>query len=74
MRVPTLSGHATMKVPPETQNEQLMRLSGKGMPRAQGRGRGDEYVRVVARLPQRLSERGRELVRELAELHPVEVG
>ncbi|MDB5072270.1 MAG: chaperone DnaJ domain protein [Candidatus Eremiobacteraeota bacterium] len=70
VRVPTLAGDVTMKIRPETQNEQTMRLAGKGMPHENG-GNGDEYVRLVARLPQGLSERGRELVRELAELHPV---
>ncbi|MEA2721234.1 MAG: molecular chaperone DnaJ [Candidatus Eremiobacteraeota bacterium] len=70
VRVPTLAGDVTMKIRPETQNEQTMRLAHKGMPR-EGGGNGDEYVRLIARLPQRLSERGRELVRELAALHPV---
>jgi len=65
VRVPTLSGDVTMKIPAETQNERLMRLRGKGMPHAGG-GRGDQYVRVVARLPQNLDERERELFRELA--------
>lgn len=69
-RVPTLSGEVTMKIPPETQNEPLMRLVGKGMPR-QGGGRGDEYVRLVARLPEGLSRRERELFQELAAAHKV---
>jgi DnaJ-class molecular chaperone len=67
--VPTLTGEASMRVPPETQNEQLMRLSGKGMPR-QGGGYGDEYVRLVARLPQNLDDRARELFRELSSIAP----
>jgi DnaJ-class molecular chaperone len=69
-RVPTLTGEVEMTIPPETQNEQLMRLAGKGMPHAQGGGHGDEYVRLIARLPQHLSARERELFRELAALHP----
>jgi DnaJ-class molecular chaperone len=71
VRVPTLTGEVHMTIPPETQNEQLMRLAGKGMPHARGGGFGDEYVRLISRLPQHLSERERELVRELAALHPV---
>ncbi|HEV3086044.1 MAG TPA: J domain-containing protein [Candidatus Elarobacter sp.] len=66
IRVPTLTGSVEMTIPPETQNEQLMRLAGKGMPHANGKGQGDEYVRLIARLPQHLSERERELYRELA--------
>jgi DnaJ-class molecular chaperone len=71
VRVPTLTGEVQMTIPPETQNEQLMRLAGKGMPHAQGGGFGDEYVRLISRLPQHLTERERELFRELAALHPV---
>jgi DnaJ-class molecular chaperone len=70
VRVPTLSGEVMMRIPPETQNEQQMRLAGKGMPHARGSGFGDQYVRLIARLPQKLSERERELYRELAELRP----
>jgi DnaJ-class molecular chaperone len=66
VRVPTLSGDVTMTIPPETQNEQVLRLTGKGMPRLKKRGFGDEYVRVSARLPQQLAPRERELYRELA--------
>jgi DnaJ-class molecular chaperone len=69
-RVPTLSGTVTMKIPPETQNERTLRLRGKGMPHAGG-GRGDEYVRLVAILPQGLDEHEREMFRELAAEHPV---
>jgi DnaJ-class molecular chaperone len=70
VRVPTLSGSATMKIPPETQNQRLMRLRGKGMPHAGG-GHGDEYVRLVALLPQGLNEHEREMFGELAAEHPV---
>jgi DnaJ-class molecular chaperone len=66
VRVPTLTGEVEMKIPPGTQNEQLMRLAGKGMPHPHGGGYGDEYVRVVARLPQHVGKRERELFKELA--------
>ena len=66
--VPTLTGGVTMTIPPRTQNEQMMRVAGKGMPHVKGTGRGDLYVRLIGKLPQRLSEREEELYRELAEL------
>ena len=71
VRVPTMTGNVQMRIPPGTQNEQLLRLPGKGMPK-QGGGYGDEYVRVIARLPQKLSEQERELFERLAELRPAE--
>jgi DnaJ-class molecular chaperone len=70
VRVPTLTGDVQMRIPPETQNEQLLRLGGKGMPHPGGSGYGDEYVRVIARLPQHLTEREREMFRELAAMRP----
>jgi DnaJ-class molecular chaperone len=69
VRVPTMTGTVQMRIPPGTQNEQLLRLPGKGMPKPGG-GYGDEYVRVIARLPQQLSEKERELFRELATIRP----
>ncbi len=69
VRVPTMTGAVQMRIPPGTQNEQLLRLPGKGMPRQDG-GSGDEYVRVIARLPQNLGEQERTLFRELAALRP----
>ena len=67
-QVPTLTGEVTMKIPPRRQSGQLMRLAGKGMPHVHGGGSGDEYVRLQARLPQKLTEREEELYRELASL------
>lgn len=66
--VPTLTGGITMTIPPRTQNEQRLRVGGKGMPHVKGSGNGDLYVRLIGRLPQRLSEREEQLYRELAEL------
>jgi DnaJ-class molecular chaperone len=68
VHVPTFAGGVTMTIPPRTQNEQLMRVGGKGMPHVNGVGTGDLYVRLIGKLPQRLSEREEELFRELAEL------
>ena len=63
--VPTLKGRITLRIPPETQNGRTIRLGGQGMPRQSG-GHGDAYVTVKIVLPQRLTDRERELVQELA--------
>jgi DnaJ-class molecular chaperone len=68
VHVPTLTGGITMKIPPRTQNEQLMRAAGKGMPHVGGGADGDLYVRLIGRLPQHLSEEEEGLFRQLAEL------
>jgi DnaJ-class molecular chaperone len=66
--VPTMTGPVTMTVPPETQNNKMLRLTGKGMPKVRGGKSGDQYVRLIGMLPADLSERERKLYRELATL------
>src|SRR5712691_7104281 len=63
--VPTLKGRVTLRIPPETQHGRTIRLAGQGMPRATG-GFGDLYVTVRVVLPTKLTEKERELARELA--------
>jgi DnaJ-class molecular chaperone len=65
----TVSGETiSVKVPPETQNGQVMRLRGLGMPSAKGKSRGDLMVRANVVLPRNLTDRERELFRELEQL------
>ncbi len=62
--VPVLDGTAKLKVPPGTQNGEVLRLPGRGMPVLQGRGRGDACYRVVVEVPAKLTARQRELLEE----------
>ncbi len=66
--VPTLSGQVAMTIPAGTQNNRLLRLSGRGMPQVKGRGAGDQYVRLIGQLPQNLSDKERKLFKELASM------
>ena len=67
--VPTLKGtRLAVKVPPETQNGQRIRLGGQGMPTVKGDARGDLFVEIVAQLPRNLTDREKELFAELAQL------
>jgi curved DNA-binding protein len=69
VRVGTLDGDVTLKVPPETQSGRTFRLRGKGMPELRKKDeRGDLYLEVRVRLPQNLNEREKELFHELSEL------
>ncbi|MBD5653985.1 MAG: J domain-containing protein, partial [Candidatus Eremiobacteraeota bacterium] len=69
VRVPTMTGDVTATIPPGTQNNKMLRLTGRGMPKAKAGGFGDQYVRLVAMLPTQLSDRERDLYTELATLH-----
>jgi DnaJ-class molecular chaperone len=66
--VQTLGGSGTFSVPPETQNGRTFRLKGQGMPKMGGGGRGDLLARVRVTMPDRLSDRERELFEELRRL------
>ena len=63
--VPTLKGRVTLRIPPETQNGRVIRLAGQGMPRTTG-GFGDLYLTIKVILPTKLSEKEREMAKELA--------
>ena len=66
--VPTLESNVRLKVPPGTQCGQRFRLRERGLPGASGK-RGDLYVEVQINVPKSLSEREREIWKELAQLH-----
>jgi DnaJ-class molecular chaperone len=65
--VETPAGRVALTVPAETQAGKVFRLRGKGMPK-KGGGSGDLLARVNVVLPAKLSERERELVKELSSL------
>jgi len=66
VEVPTLEGTKKVKVPPGTQSHTKLRLKGLGIPHFQREGRGDEYVKVIVKIPRKVSEKGRGLIQELA--------
>ncbi len=68
VRVQTIDGAVTLKVPPRTQADKTFRLKGKGMPRLGRAGeRGDMWARVKLILPEPLSDAEIEGLRNLAE-------
>ncbi|HEV3086168.1 MAG TPA: DnaJ C-terminal domain-containing protein [Candidatus Elarobacter sp.] len=66
VRVPTMTGDVTMTIPAGTQNNKMLRLSGKGMPKLKDGGYGDEYVRLIGQLPTNLTDKEQKLFRELS--------
>ncbi|UCE73728.1 MAG: molecular chaperone DnaJ [Methanomassiliicoccales archaeon] len=65
IEVPTLKSKAKLKIPKGTQTHTTFRLKGEGIPDVHGRGKGDEFVRVIVKTPTRLSERQKQLLLEL---------
>ena len=68
VEVPTLKGKLALKIPPETPNGKVFRLAGQGMPRMGDTKRGDLFAKMQVVLPTKLTERERELFKELKEL------
>jgi molecular chaperone DnaJ len=68
--VPTPTGRVALTVPPETQAGKLFRLRGQGMPRLKGKKdeRGDLLARARIVLPANLSDKERDLYRQLRDL------
>ena len=65
IKVPTLDGQVTMKIPEGTQPGQVLRLKGKGIPSLRGGSRGDQLVRIKVVVPKKLSEKQKDALRKL---------
>ncbi len=65
---PTAAGKVRMRIPPETQNGQVFRLKGKGLPALGAHPAGDQIATVRIVLPRLLTAREKELYTQLAAL------
>lgn len=64
--VETLNGdNEKLKISEGTQNGDIFKIRGKGMPDLHGRGHGDLYVEVHVKIPKKLSRKARKLLEEL---------
>jgi len=62
---PTLDGNAKVKIPSGTQPGTVFRLRGRGMPGGRG-SKGDELIQVLVRIPTKLTNRQKEILREFS--------
>ncbi len=75
IEVPTINGSkAKMKIPPGTENGQVFRLKGNGIPYLGSYGRGDQLVKINIRVPKKLTPRQKELLKEFSTLDGENVG
>ncbi|NLZ33844.1 MAG: molecular chaperone DnaJ [Clostridiales bacterium] len=65
--VPTVDGDVKYKIPAGTQSGTLFRLKGKGVPRVNSSGRGDQYVKVIVDIPKNLTEKQKEALKAFME-------
>jgi molecular chaperone DnaJ len=62
--VPILNGTEKIKIDSGCQPNTIIKLKGKGLPRMNSRGRGDQYVRVVVNIPKKLNKHQKNLLEE----------
>ena len=67
IEIPTLDGAANLKIPAETQSGKIFRLRGKGIKGVRSHNHGDLLCHVVVETPVNLTDRQKELLRELDE-------
>lgn len=69
IEVPTLSGgKVKMKIPVGTENGQIFRLKGNGIPYLGSYGKGDQLVKINIRVPKKLTPRQKELLKEFSKI------
>jgi len=69
IEIPTLEGQAKVKIPAETQTGQVLRLRGKGIKGVRSSHPGDLLCEVMVETPVKLTERQKEILRELEEIN-----
>ncbi len=74
IEIPTLDGHANLRIPAETQTGQVFRLRNKGIRPVRGSVTGDLYCHVSLETPVKLTSRQRELLREFESINEEDPG
>ena len=64
IEVPTIEGILKIKIRPGTQPGTLVRLRGKGIKRPNTSYRGDQYIRLIVQIPEKLSREQRKILEE----------
>jgi molecular chaperone DnaJ len=67
VKVPTVDGDESLRIPTATQPGKVLRMRGKGVPHLRSNGRGDQLVMVNVVVPKSLTAEQRELFEKLAQ-------
>jgi molecular chaperone DnaJ len=66
IEVPTIDGHAKIKIPPGTQSGKIFRLKGKGFPAVNSYEKGDQLVHINVWTPQHVSSEEKTALEKLS--------
>jgi len=67
IEVPTLDGREQFEIPPGTQNAEVFKLTGRGIPHPRYGSRGDLLIQVHVEVAKKLDPEHEEILRKLAE-------
>lgn len=70
VRVPTLEGPVTLRIPPGTTSGTTLRVRGRGVPAGGGKKAGDLLVTVQVDVPKNLTDEQRDAIEQLAAATP----
>lgn len=65
VNVPTMEDEKQLKIPPGFSPGKKMRIKGYGFPKMRGKEKGDLYVKIDVQLPEKLTDKQRQLIEEL---------
>lgn len=64
VEIPTMNDKAKLKVPSGTQSHTVFRLRDQGMPNLHTSKRGDQLVKIVVNIPEKLNEKQKKILKE----------
>lgn len=68
IEIETIEGKLILKIPAGTQSGETFRIKNKGVPDIHGRGRGNHLVKIIVRIPKKLTREQKKLIEELGRI------
>jgi molecular chaperone DnaJ len=73
LEIPTVTGKTRLEVPVGTQVGDAIKISGEGIPSLRGSRRGDLFVTVSVEFPKKISQKEKDLLKEIAGIRGIEL-
>ncbi|MCI8933754.1 MAG: molecular chaperone DnaJ [Clostridiaceae bacterium] len=67
LEAPSIDGKISYNMPEGTQPDTVFRIRGKGIPNLNGRGRGDQFIKVKIEIPRNLTREQKDILRQFEE-------
>lgn len=64
IEVPTIDGDLKLRIRPGTQSGTMVRLAARGIKKLHSYGRGDQYVRLLVKIPEKLTRKQKDILEE----------